>query len=307
MLDIRRILFPTDFSECAQGALPHAIRFAELHEAHLHLLHVLVLHETSAIETVEPFPGEESARDTLESTAREPNGRRVTHDVTRAIAAAPAILDYADAHDVDLIVIGSHGRRGIRRLLLGSVAEEVLREARCPVLIVREESEPSTRMEVKRILVPVDFSKQTALALGYAYELADTFDASLDLLHVIEVPTYPDFYVPFSASLETAGVTRDARGRLEALAEPLRSTREVRTHVQAGRTATEVTDFAEGGGHDLIVLPSHGYSGLERVLLGSVAEGVLRRTPCPVLTVKPFGKDLRPSPSVAGAGVAWTT
>jgi nucleotide-binding universal stress UspA family protein len=307
MLDLHRILFPTDFSECAQGALPHAIRLAELHDADLELLHVLVLHATSAIEAIEPFPGEESAKEALEATAREPKGGRVTHHVTRAIAAAPAILDYADAGEVDLIVIGSHGRRGIRRLLLGSVAEEVLREARCPVLIVREKKEPATEVEVKRILIPVDFSKQTALAVGYAHELAGTFGAALDLLHVVEVPTYPDFYVPFSAALETTAVRRDAGDRLEALAEPLRATHEVGTHVKVGRTTTEVTDFAERGGHDLIVLPSHGYSGLERVLLGSVAEGVLRRTPCPVLTVKPFGVDLRPSPSAAGAGAASTT
>lgn len=303
MLDIHRILFPTDFSECAQGALPHAVRLAELHDADVELLHVLVLHATSAIEAVEPFPGEASARDALEATVREPHAARVTHHVSRAIAAAPAILDYADAQDVDLIVLGSHGRRGIRRLLLGSVAEEVLREARCPVLIVREEKkEEAVRVDVKRILVPVDFSKQTALALGYAHELAVTFGAAIDLLHVIEVPTYPDFYVPFSAAVETTAVRRDARDRLEALAEPLRATREVATDVKVGRTAGEVTDFAERGGHDLIVLPSHGYSGLERVLLGSVAEGVLRRTPCPVLTVKPFGKDLRPGGGATGSG-----
>lgn len=295
MLDIRRILFPTDFSECAQGALPHAIRLAELHDADLRLLHVLVLHATSAIEAIEPFPGEDDAKETLEATALHRRGARVTHHVTRAIAAAPAILDHADAHGIDLIVIGSHGRRGIRRLLLGSVAEEVLREAECPVLIVRQEKEPSTEVDVKRILIPLDFSTHTALALDYARELADGFGASLDLLHVVEVPTYPDFYVPFSAALETTAVRKNARDRLEILADPLRATHEVGTHVKVGRTAMEVTEFAENGGHDLIVLPSHGYSGLERVLLGSVAEGVLRRTPCPVLTVKPFGKDVRPS------------
>lgn len=302
MLDIRKILFPTDFSECAQGAMPHAVRLAELHDADLELLHVLVLHSMATMEAIEPFPGEDDAKGTLEAAAREPERGRVTHHVTRAIAAAPAILDYADARGIDLIVIGSHGRRGIRRLLLGSVAEEVLREAQCPVLIIREEKEPGPGVEMKHILIPVDFSKQTGLALGYAHELAQTFGASLDLLHVVEVPTYPDFYVPFSAALETTAVRQDARERLEALAEPLRSTHEVETHVKVGRTAIEVTDFAETGGHDLIVLPSHGYSGLERVLLGSVAEGVLRRTPCPVLTVKPFGKDLRPSLSPAGAG-----
>jgi nucleotide-binding universal stress UspA family protein len=299
MLDIRRILFPTDFSECAQGALPHAIRLAELHDADLRLLHVLVLHATSAIEAIEPFPGEDDAKEALEATARHRGGARVTHHVTRAIEAAPAILDDADAHRIDLIVIGSHGRRGIRRLLLGSVAEEVLREAECPVLIVRQEKEPSTEVDVKRILIPLDFSKHTALALDYARELADGFGASLDLLHVVEVPTYPDFYVPFSAALETTAVRQDARDRLEVLADPLRAAHDVGTHVKVGRTALEVTEFAENGGHDLIVLPSHGYSGLERVLLGSVAEGVLRRTPCPVLTVKPFGKDVRPS--AAGA------
>jgi nucleotide-binding universal stress UspA family protein len=302
MLEIRRILFPTDFSECAQVALPHAVRLAQLHDADLILLHVLVLHQSTAMDVVEPFPGEEEARKALEETARQPAGTRVSHHVARAVAAAPAILDYAEEDGADLIVIGSHGRRGIRRLLLGSVAEEVLREAACPVLIVREDAKRSTEAEVKRILVPIDFSKQTALALDYAHELASSFGASLDLLHVVEVPTYPDFYVPFSAALETGAVRQDAQARLDALAEPLRLFHEVHTEVRVGRTSIEVTELAEDRGHDLIVLPSHGYSGLERVLLGSVAEGVLRRAPCPVLTVKPFGKDLRSKAAPVGAG-----
>jgi nucleotide-binding universal stress UspA family protein len=116
------------------------------------------------------------------------------------------------------------------------------------------------------------------------------------------VPTYPDFYVPFSAALETGAVRQDAQARLDALAEPLRLFHEVHTEVRVGRTSIEVTELAEDRGHDLIVLPSHGYSGLERVLLGSVAEGVLRRAPCPVLTVKPFGKDLRSKAAPVGAG-----
>jgi nucleotide-binding universal stress UspA family protein len=304
MLEIRRILFPTDFSECAQAALPQAIRLAELHDADLVLLHVLVLHMSTAMDVVEPFPGEEEARKALEETARQPGGTRVLHQVVRAVAAAPAILDCADEEEIDLIVIGSHGRRGLRRLLLGSVAEEVLREAACPVLIVREEAKGGAEAEVERILVPIDFSRQTPMAVDYAQALATSFGASLDFLHVVEVPTYPDFYVPFSASLETGAVRRDAHARLEALAEPLRSAHEVRTEVKVGRTSIELTEFAEQSGSDLIVLPSHGYSGLERVLLGSVAEGVLRRAPCPVLTVKPFGKDLRPSAASIAAGSA---
>ncbi|MGH7541174.1 MAG: universal stress protein [Gemmatimonadota bacterium] len=295
MLEIRKILFPTDFSDRAGAALPHAIRLAELHEAELHLLHVLVLHGPSAVEGMEVFPGEEEAREALEGAVRKAGEGSVVHSMTRSIAAAPAILDYAHERGIDLIVMGSHGRRGLRRLLLGSVTEEVLRASGCPVLTVHGPKEGAVSTAVTRILVPVDFSKRSSLAIDYGVELAETYGAKLHLLHVVELPTYPDFYVPVSMSgIDIPAVRQQSAERLKELALGPAARVDIETSVSVGRTVVEIVDTAESGGYDLIVMPSHGYSGIERALLGSVAEGVLRRAPCPVLIVKAEGKDLTP-------------
>jgi nucleotide-binding universal stress UspA family protein len=298
MLDIRRILFPTDFSNCAQNALSLAVTFAAVHEAELHMLHVLVLHTLEPEDPSLPFPGEDLAREQLARSGASTGRSRVLHTVKRGISTAPVLLDHAAEHEIDLIVMGTHGRRGFRRLLLGSVTEEVVRMAPCAVLAVRAEKgcEPTDEPSIARILVPIDFSPHAKLAIEYAHQIADIFDAQVDLLHVIELPTYPDFYVPVSTSaLNVADLREQAARRLERLVvegfgeSPGRT---VETHVVAGRTTPEIVGFAEETECDLIVIPSHGLSGLERVLLGSVAEGVVRRAPCSVLTAKPYGKRL---------------
>lgn len=298
MLAIHRVLYPTDFSDCAAHALPFAIRFAEVHGASLHMLHVLVLHGMEVSGPDDLFPGEEEARAALRAAGEGQNGDRVEHVVKRGFAAAPVILEHAADGEMDLIVMSSHGRRGVRRLLLGSIAEEVVRLAPCPVLTIRHcrESGPEEPVEFRRIVVPVDFSSHTELAVEYARELAGVFGGEVHLLHVIELPTYPDFYVPVSSSgLNVAELRDQSSRRLDRLAaESFGADSNVtsRVHVTVGRTTGEIVDFATDISADLIIIPSHGLSGLERALLGSVAEGVMRRAPCSVLTAKPFGKRL---------------
>ena len=210
----------------------------------------------------------------------------VVRSVVRGIAAAPTILEYADEHDVDLIVMGSHGRRGVRRLLLGSVTEEVLRAGRWPVLTVhREDAERVQAYE--EILVPVDFSSRTPPQLEMAADLARRFGAALDVVHVVDPPVVPELYMPIAPLVvDVKRATDDALARIEELVAPLREELDVRSEVLVGGSVHEIMDRADRG-TDLIVLPTHGYSGLDRVLMGSVAEGILRRAKCPVLVLKP--------------------
>ena len=298
MLAIQRVLYPTDFSNCAAQALPYAIRFADVHGAELHMLHVLVLHGMDVGEPGTMFPGEEEARSALLAAGGDAAQERVQHVVKRGFASAPAILDYAAENDIDLIVIASHGRRGVRRLFMGSVAEEVVRLAPCPVLAIKQCKDPpqEVSVEFRRIVVPIDFSSHTQLAVEYAQQLAAVFGSEIHLLHVIELPTYPDFYVPVSTSALNVADLRERSGRrMECLAEESfgpDSNVSSEVHVTVGRTTGEIVDFATGVDADLIIIPSHGLSGLERALLGSVTEGVVRKAPCSVLTAKPFGKRL---------------
>jgi nucleotide-binding universal stress UspA family protein len=248
------------------------------------------------LDSPDPFPGEEEARKELGGHAAATNGIRVSHETRRAINASTGILSYAQDKDIDLIVMGGHGRRGLRRFLLGSVADEVLRFSQVPVLVVRNDKSRTARPTISKILVPVDFSRHMRLALETSADLARTFGAELCLLHVVAVPTYPDFYLPASgSSLNTAQIRQDARDRIQELAEPLRPDLTVDIDVRVGRASSVISQFALDKNFDLIVMPTHSYSGLERVILGSVAEQVVRSSPCPVLPLKPFGKDIRNS------------
>ena len=304
MLQIRTLLHPTDFSRSSRQALAHAVFLARQFGAELHLLHAVVWGgEDPDPERAFPDPekiltrmvaGAESEMAALLAPHRD-EPLRVREVRERGIYAGPVILDYAEEHDVDLIVIGTHGRRGPGRLLLGSVAEEVVRYAPCPVLTVRAREEPGIAA-FDRLLVPFDFSDHARTALAYARELAQTYGASLDLLHVIETHVYPTFYGNVGADPILRRIA-DLRQRVTAELEQAYADGggpEVphRFATADGRPAAEISRFAEEKGSDLIVLATHGLSGLERLVLGSTAEAVVRTAPCPVFTVKPFGRSL---------------
>ena len=306
MLEIKKILYPTDFSTCAGLAMPHTVQLAERHGAELHIFHTLVIHEADPGDAVHHLPNMEELYKALEEHAESQMraatdehgspGFTIKRAQLRGISAAGGILDYAAENDIDLIVMGTHGRRGIRRLLLGSVAEEVVRLAPCPVMTVPERAARGTpAAQIQRIVVPVDFSDYARIALTYALELAALYEARLYPLHVVDEVIYPDFYPPIMPS--GGSVTEELRDQsiqrlrtLVAEAGAAGFTEDV--HVRAGRAAPEIADFAAEQAADLIVIASHGLTGISHMLLGSVTEQVVRRAACPVFTVKAFGKVL---------------
>jgi nucleotide-binding universal stress UspA family protein len=302
---IQKVLFATDFSEHAEKALAHALWYAREFGAELHMLHALVLHDADPANPDLDFPDLEEAggqiREWARSRMREVSDRigepevPVVRATRRGIAAAPAILEYGREEDVDLVVMATHGRRGIRRLLMGSVAEEVVRTAARPVLTVRPDSAAEHGDPPRRILVPVDFSTHSDRALRYGAALCERTGAELHAVHAVSERYFPDAYFAEAAEIQAMAAAAEERVP-EALHrnvhEVLGEEADVRTRIEAGSPAQAVAEYAEEEDVDLVVVSSHGRTGLERVLLGSVAEGVIRRAPCPVLTVKAFGKDL---------------
>jgi nucleotide-binding universal stress UspA family protein len=148
---------------------------------------------------------------------------------------------------------------------------------------------PSLLITFKRILVPIDFSGCSLGALHYALALAEKFAAKLIFLHVVEPAVYPQNYLITPATLDETNqnLLAVARERLaevkqKATARGLPS----ETLVRMGRAQSEISDTAKATGTDLIVMGTHGYSGLKQVLLGGTAERVVRHSPCPVLTVR---------------------
>jgi len=302
MLQLDHIVLARDFSPVSDQALRYAIGLAQHTGATLHLLYADVLHE-------DPFnavtPGTGPSRDAqirkrLQVDADDtPLAERFADvmfetEVRRDVAAAPAILGYASDQDADLIIMGTHGRRGVRRLLMGSVAEEVVRRANRPVMTVRKEEDGNALPTIERILVPIDFSDFAADALRHANELAQLYGAQLDLLHVIEENLHPAFYVGGVRSIYDVqpDIEEKVRERLQALWEDVdgETGTPAAMHVVDGRAARKITKFADTNQSDLVVMSTHGLTGLEHFLMGSVAEKVVRHVTAPVLTVKAFGK-----------------
>lgn len=289
MLRIRKLLFPTDFSEAAEAAALHALHLARRYGAVLHVLHVATPHEDAA-ERVHGFQ-RTACRSGLAGAPR------VIKAQLRSRSAPAGILDYAVDQGVDLVVMGTRGRSGLRRLVIGSVAEAVVRQAPCPVYTVHcrgggraeDAKDEAAAPSVQRILAPVDFSASSRQALAYARELADAYGARVDVLHIT---AQADLKTGQVAGVKPTGPSRRERERqrLRAWAEEMDLA--ARVHVQYSYPQGGILDFASRRGTDLIVIATHGRTGLKRLVMGSVAEQVVRRAPCPVFTVKSFGLSL---------------
>jgi len=305
MLDIDTILFPTDFSSVAEGAFAHAAHLALQYDATIHVFNVVAPtdDEENPMDflPVEPVEGEavDSAtaqRVEVKTATQERGTVSVVYAQTDSASPAKAIVDHATEHDVDLVVMGTHGRKGVDRLLSGSVAEDVVRQAPCPVFTVPASEDDPVPPTIDRVLAPVDLSEQSRLVVDHAAGLSEAYTAPLDLLHVVEEAAYPTVYGidPLTPSLP--GVRDRAREALETLAARVEQRPEpVNMHVRAGYAARDIVEFAEEHAADLIVMATHGRSGLERFLIGSVAEKVVRRSPCPVFTLKSFGTSQVPT------------
>jgi nucleotide-binding universal stress UspA family protein len=179
------------------------------------------------------------------------------------------------------------------RLLSGSVSEEVVRGAPCPVFTVLATDAEDHVPTISRVLAPVDLSDQSNLVVDHAAALADAYAAPLDLLHVVEEAAYPSAYGLDPLTPALPNVQDRAREALETLAAELDPRPDpVHVHVLAGNAARDIVEFADEQEADLIVMATHGRTGLERFLIGSVAEKVVRRARCPVFTLKSFGKSL---------------
>ena len=256
MIAVERILVAHDFTKNAAAALDKAVTLAGVLDATCEVLHVV---EPSGIDA-----GDDP-----------PMGFAVEY---RHGVPHQEIVRYAAERSIDLIVMGTHGRRGLAHALLGSVAERVVRTAACPVLTVRERSRPVAA----NILVATDFGAASEAALAYARTLAHLCGASLQLLHVAENyfmrPIASDPHVLIAAARERlrAQLTDDDRSRLAALA----------ILDLADHPAEAIVDYARNANIDLIVMGTHGRQSLDRFLVGSVAEQVVRTASSNVLTVR---------------------
>ena len=282
---MNRILVPLDGSRLSEAIVPLAEALARDYEAEILVLRALRAQSSAEAEVA----AQEEAEVYLAAMTAGLRTRGVRgvkwkvwyDEPARAIAAA------ATHHDVDLITMSTHGRGGLERLLFGSVAESLVRQAPAPVLLVRGEL-TWTRGEIGKILVPLDGSELSEGVLPAVERLAGPFDLTVDLLRVVEpIPGAAAVELPVQARELLDLRAAEAEQYLGKIAAGLEGKGlRVRIEVRAGPAVDAIHRCAREAPAGLIAMSTHGRSGLGRLLLGSVAEHVLRAAPVPVLLWK---------------------
>ena len=303
MIEIKRILCPIDFSDHSRHALDHAVAIARWYESTITLLHVCTAIPVAAYAPGTPIlPSAvltSADRDELRASMKRLADDEGAGDLPVQMEVVEGntvgeILATAERLPSDLLVMGTHGRSGFERLVLGSATEKVLRKAACPVLSVPREMKdavPVAPVVFKTILCAIDFSDCSMNALNYAISLAQEADARLTVLHVLEFapewPTREAGRVEDSVTDYVTEVEKERRTRLAAaVPDSVREFCAVETAMAYGSPYVEILRAADEQNSDLIVIGVHGRNAADVLFFGSTVQHVVRQAACPVLTLR---------------------
>lgn len=295
MPTIKRILCPIDFSPVSRDALGHAVAMGRCYRARVTALHVAEIVAVPDGLVAAPgtvFAPSFSVEEAASEAARfvEPMRSAGVQVDVAVVEGSPTrtILEIAARENIDLVVMGTHGRSGLKHLLLGSVAERVLRRATRPVLVVPPAAQHAARtIDFAHILCPVDFGPSSLKALDYAASLAREANGVLTVLHVLE-PIRDDGMVPgFDPAQFHTTILREARQRLrEAVSGQARAGCRPIDLLTSGPPEKEILRVARDIGAQLIVMGVAGRGAVDRMIFGSTTTHVVRNAPCPVLTLR---------------------
>jgi nucleotide-binding universal stress UspA family protein len=293
-LEIKLILCPIDFSEFSERAYHHALSLAEHYQAKLVAQHVIELwiHPSASFavswELYEEFCQalRETGEEQLQQFAKNHTHGEIQPELMVHEGTTPdSILSFAQTQKADLIVMGTHGRRGFDHLMLGSVTDRVMRKATCPVLVVRNPPHDSMAADkeghsvhhLSRIVFCADFSKNSERAFNYAISATAEYDAELTVLHVLEE-------VPSPAKTEEAIAA--ATEQLDKLIPPqVRKSRKIKTAVRIGKPYREIIQLALEAQTDLVTMGVRGRGALDLAVFGSTTYRVMQLGSCPVLAI----------------------
>ena len=285
---LKSILCPIDFSEFSVKAYDYAQSLAGHYKAELLVQHVLYSSHAFYIDAAYRATCRKLRTDALrklrEFAKRQTRTKVQPQCVVQDGNASDKILSFAETQGVNLIVMGTHGLRGVDRLMLGSVTERVLRKARCPVLVVRKPVHDfvspggnADPINLKRIVLGMDFSDHAHRALKYALSIAREYHAELTLLHVLE-------HLPGSTDLQSA--TAKVTKQLKELVSPRGPKPSlVKSLVRIGKPYQQIIEVALEAQTDLVIMGVRGRSSLDSALFGSTTYRVIQMGPCPVLAV----------------------
>ncbi|NOY68877.1 MAG: universal stress protein [Deltaproteobacteria bacterium] len=302
---IRRILAATDFSEVSGNVVPLGVKIARELDATLYVCHVIDLPTISLYgETVfEPIMQQQRyidfARREIETLMEKSGGEGIDWEPVISVGQpVDEITSVVAEKNIDLVITATHGRSGLRRLFLGSVTERLMRALACPLLLFKVDAPESSRHVIqrfpfRRILVGCDFSDDSNRAVEFGISMSQEFESELHLVHVVEPTAYNEYFrlpsgpeEPLQQDLYDS--IREKLGTLipgEAL-----DWCTAKSTVLVGKPYAEIVRYAGINDIDLICLGVRGHGMVEEILIGSTTDRVVRRAPCPVLSMSPAVK-----------------
>lgn len=297
-MQLKRIICTTDFSDVSDEALAFGVAMAGELRARLFLCHVIDLSSVAMYGEgfSDPLAQERRITSYAEAHLREfMEGRSVEWEPLITLGhTADEIARAAGEKQADLVVSATHGRSGLKRLVLGSVTERLMRTLPCPLLVVRGlkkdyATDQGEGFRFHRILVGCDFSSSSALALQYGLSLAQEFESEIHLVHVIEPAVYKDLLKPVKDEKDPS--QEDLRKKLreklgEMIPEEAHNWCTPEITLLAGLAHEELTKYAVVHQVDLMVLGVRGAGLVESLFVGSTTDRVVRQAPCPVLCVR---------------------
>ncbi|NND71586.1 MAG: universal stress protein [Rhodothermales bacterium] len=302
----KKILVATDFSPCSNGALEYALAIARVSGASLQLMHVIGSVEGDAWSPLRYIPETHATGETPDTLVQEFLDKEMNRVDTTGLTTdtvrlhgnpARMLVRYAVDEGMDLIVLGTFGRSGLQRMVIGSTALKVIQNAPCSVIAVNADWIASKgdlkNFKIDRILVPVDLSDFSRGLIRAAGDLAEAYSADVDVIHVVE--SLP--YLNALAGIMTAGdlvptlSKRAATDIREIWNEYGTDSITPKMVVKEGHSAGSVVDYARETDADMIVISPHGRSGASRFLLGSTTERVVRTAHNPVLVYRQIKRD----------------
>jgi nucleotide-binding universal stress UspA family protein len=306
-LGIKNILVPIDFSKLAIQGIETAKRLGRSFDAAIHVAHVFEPLYPNGL--VAPAMAWGELPITIVEETRKQLAQQLktlasecglsSPDKTHFCEGAPVfdvICNLATEIPADLLVVPTRASHGIRRFFLGSTAERVIQHCPCPILVDRrsaaqlpmDSSRDVPALKIKRILVPVDFSSCSLGGLQYAIRFAKAFSARITLLHVLDLGYAEPMYIgaPQGLSRFARGALKDGKERMRRFVQSVKL-EGVRFDAEfvIGTPVVQISDFALTKDFDLIITSTHGLTGFKHVLIGSIAEHLVRQSRVPILVV----------------------
>lgn len=293
---VNNIFCATDFSKLADEVVSYGIALAREFNAKLFVCHVVDFPTVSMYGEAVAGPIEHQNRfmDYAKSEIDRLIGEEsIDYQALVTLGnTTEEISRLVDEYHADLVITATHGRSGLKRFFLGSVTERLMRTLPCPLLVLRGTEEDSAatppKFPFKRILVGCDFSSDSDLAFKYSLSMAQEFQGELHLVHVVEPSGYKElFEMPAEPGERLKQDLLDMiKGKLKAMV-PEEALNWVTLHIQllVGKPYAEIIRYAEINDVDLISLGIRGHGMVEALLVGSTTDRVIRRAPCPVLSI----------------------